>query len=753
MRTPRATIDFETRSAVNLKYTGSWRYSLDPTTQVLCLAYRLPHWPTGEVHIWHPAFPHLGLEESESSDRLVELIEWVGAGRPIEAHNAWFERGIWANIMVAHYGMPPIVPHAWRCSMAKASAHGLPRGLEEAVLALGLPLKKDMDGAKVMKKLMKPREPRKAEVLAWGRQHAPCQACKAKGKQKVGRAKAFTCPVCKGYGWWGAVPDMPLTYHETPEMFEALFAYCKQDVLSEEGLSEYLDDLPPQEQSLYLLDQIINERGIGLDRDGIEAALALIDEEQQGLNDELILITEGAVERATQRKRLISWFEEHGLQVDDTTAETLDDLLEHDGQSHVGWPTLAPEVRRAIEILRALGRSSTAKYVTMKEWQCEDGRAHGSMLYHGATTGRWSGAGIQPHNFPKGDVKLDMEEAWAVLKTRDREHIERTLGAGLMPILSSALRGAIVPTPGFEFYVADYAGIEARVVQWLAEDEEALAFFRTPGADPYCDMATTIFKRPIVPNKEKQPAERKVGKEAILGLGFQMGKSKFAERCAAAGIILPEDLFCEKCGEAQSTHDRVEGHRCEHPEPDTMTSAKVVAAYRAKFWRLVAMWKAQEEAAIEAVRNPRDVVISGRMTWFMDGKFLRCELPSGRALAYPLPSVRERALPWGGTRGALTYMGIDQRTRQWTRQWSYGGMLVENQTQAVARDLMADSLTRCEASGLYVPVLTVHDEVVAEAPTGKGDIHAFERLIAETPAWAEGLPVAAEGWKGPRYRK
>lgn len=682
----------------------------------------------------------------------MELIEWVGSGQLLEAHNAWFERGIWKHIMAPVYGMPDVRSEQWRCSMAKASAHGLPRGLEEAINALGLPLKKDVEGAKVMKKLMKPRTPKKAEQLAWGRAHAPCRACGAKGKQKVGRAKAFTCPVCKGYGWWGAIPDMPLTYHETAEMFDALFAYCKQDVLSEEGLSEYLDDLVPMEQNLYLLDQTINERGFGIDIEGVDAALTLIAGEQQGLNDELILLTEGQVERATQRQRLIRWFEENGVVVEDTTAETLDNMLEFDGK-HGRTPLPAP-VKRAIEILRALGRSSTAKFETMKEWRCADGRAHGGMLYHGATTGRWSGAGIQPHNFPKGDVKGDMGDFWLTIKTGDKAFIEETFGASLMAILSSALRGAIVPAEGHEFYVADYAGIEARVVQWLAEDDDALAFFRTPGADPYCDMATTIFGRPIIPNKEKQPPERKVGKEAILGLGFQMGASKFSERCAAAGIELPEDLYCGKCGKGLSKHDREEKHAFVFEvDEDTMTAAKVVAAYRTKFWRLAAMWKAQETAAIDAVRSPRDEVFQGRMLWYMDGKFLRCELPSGRTLAYPDPRIRDRDLPWGGSRPALTYMGIDQHTRQWTRQWSYGGMLVENQTQAVARDLMAYSLVLCEESGLYIPVLTVHDEVVAEAPTGKGDIHTFERLIARTPEWAEGLPVAAEGWAGPRYRK
>ncbi len=373
MNEPTACVDFETRSACSLKTSGSWRYSLDPTTEVLCLAYRLPYWAHERVELWHPAFPQLDIAEQDPDSLYLELFDWIEAGRPVEAHNAFFERGIWQNIMMPRYGWPQIQSGQWRCSAAKAAAHSLPRALDDACAALGLKIRKDPAGHKVMKKMSKPRKPRKAEREA-GVKHLL---------------------------WW-----------ESPELLNGLWDYCKQDVRAECALSAALPDLTEKESELYTLDQEINERGFRLDRSAIDTALRLIDMESRRLNTELGTVTKGVVTRATQRAQLLRWLHTQGVFLDNTQATTIDAILAGSGrEAFVEGPA-----RRALEILQALGKSSTAKYQAMQNWICPDDRVHGGLLFHGASTGRWTGQGVQPHNFPKGKVKgHSMEAVWDYL--------------------------------------------------------------------------------------------------------------------------------------------------------------------------------------------------------------------------------------------------------------------------------------------------------------------------------------------------
>lgn len=678
--TDRATIDYETRSACPIRKTGSWRYALDESTEILCLAYRLPSWEPGITGLWHPEFPSIGLPAHEDIDTLLELFEWVESGGLVEAHNAWFERGVWTNIFHPRYGAPLIQHEQWRCSAAKAAALSLPRSLEGAIEALRLPIAKDLDGEKVMKKITKPRKPRKKERELWVKEH-------------------------------GDTPH-PIVYHESKELFERLFAYCRQDVLAEEALSEAIPDLSPEETSVYLLDQAVNERGFQLDMGAVTTALTLIEQETVVLSRELVEITEGAVTKATQRKRIIDWaYGRHGVTLPDTTAETLDYFL---ASRDLCWP-----VRRVLEILQMLGRSSTAKYEAMTRWACPDARVRGGMLYHGASTGRWSGAGVQPHNFPKGKLKdWDMEDAWATLNLGDRELISSIYGSVMEP-LSQGLRGAIVASEGKQLFVADYAAIEARVLLWLARELEALDIFRR-GDDIYCEMASRIYNR-VITKKDKN--ERQLGKFAVLGLGYGMGAAKFVDTAATWGITVSEEF-----------------------------AKQIVTTYRETFSLVPVLWNDQEQGAIEAV-DSKDPVDCRFTTWQVDAPFLYCTLPSGRRLAYPFPEIHKRTMPWGEKRWGLTYMGVDGYSHKWKRQVTYGGMLVENITQAVSRDIMAEAMLRAEESGVYEPVLSVHDELVAEGDPDMGDIHDFERLVAECPIWAEGCPIAAEGFVADRYRK
>ncbi len=693
----RATIDFESRSAVSLRKCGSWRYSLDPSTEVLCLVFRLPYWKKGRTALWHPAYPLLGLKECElgEPELLPELFEWIKEGELIEAHNAWFERGLWTNIMVPRYGFPGIAHAQWRCSAATAAALSLPRALEIATIALRLKVHKDMEGSKVMKKMTKPRKPRKKEIAAW--------------KESFGSK------------------PLPRLYHESRPLLEALFAYCRKDVLAEECLSSRLPDLSQSEQELYLLDQKINERGFQLDREAVSTALFMISKEVVQLNKELVKLTGGKVQKATQRKQMMEWLSTQGLDLTDTQGATIDLYLSPECQT-----PLSKNARRGLELMRTLGRSSTAKFDTMKQWACQDWRVRGSLLWHGASTGRWSGQGVQPHNFVRGGIK-DMEEAWTVIKSKDRQaimeyvpdekdHPEAKMGE-VMRMLAEALRGAIISSEGKNLYVADFAGIEARCLLWLADDQKGLQIFHDD-RDIYMDMAGSIFGYPVT-DKKKQAYERALGKVAILGLGYQMGWSKFITTAWDLGKVkIDEEL-----------------------------SKQTVNAYRTKYAKVKQMWYDQEAAAIEAVQNKYKRVKCGKMVWVYEDIFLYCILPSGRRLAYCYPAIQEKLTSWGEKKPTLTFMAMDPKIHKWRRQTTYGGMIVENQTQAVARDFMAHGMVCAEETGKYQIVLSVHDELIGEGHPAWCSVQEFEQLMSTIPDWGEGCPVVAEGWAGKRYRK
>lgn len=720
-RTPRATVDFETRSACSLKAAGPWAYSIHPSTDILCLVWRLPYWEEGRTALWHPAFLACEVEERWDWEDIEELVQWIENGGLVEAHNVWFERCIWRNILSSRYGWPSVPLAQWRCSAAKASAHALPRGLDDAASALHLKVRKDADGHKVMMRVSKPR--------------------KALKKEKETAAKAGI-----------SLPD--ILWHEKTAEFEKLFAYCRQDVLVEEAVSHAMDDLSPSETQMFLMDGAINERGFQLDQGAVESALTLIASESVLLNKELSVVTNGYVDKATQRNNMKVWLDSEGLTLDDTQAATLDAVLLRSN--------LAPHVRRAVELMRALGRSSTAKYQAMANWAGVDWRVRGGLLYHGASTGRWSGAGVQPHNFPKGTAKKvgqkdgtpeDIDILWKAIKEGDRDYIIANY-TGIMEALSNGLRGAIVAGPGKTLFVADFASIEARVLLWLAGDDDALNIFRNH-EDIYCDMAAAIYGRPVTKADAK---ERGIGKIAILGLGYQMGASKFVDTCAKGGVTIIEDFYCDVCGHPDGRAHEKERHPfTTEDDPDQMTAVKVVTAYRAKYWRVKQCWTDQEAAAIAAVvyRKP---VKCGPVVWHyrdIPGRLpiLFCTLPSGRRLSYVEPRVKSTLMPWDKYKDVLSYMSVNPLTRQWTRQAVYGGLTVENIVQAIARDLMAYGMQQTEASGIYQLVLTVHDEMIAEAEDGKGDVKKFEALMATIPDWAEGCPVEAEGWAGKRYRK
>ncbi len=678
-------LDFETRSACDLKRCGAYQYSLDPTTRVMCLAWA---YDDGEIYLWHPAYPSLA---EHGRKELEILFAYVQKGEELHAHASFFERAIWTNWGVLE-GWPELDLRQLRCTAAQAASFALPRKLEEAVSALGLPFPKDMSGHRLMLKLSRPRKPRVTELRAVGL---------VKGQHEVYTTR-------HGYLW-----------HEKPEELTRLFAYCKQDVRAERALAGALRPLPEQELAVWRMDQEINWRGVQVDRAGVDKALALTGRINDEANTEMRDLTFGDVPSCSKRPSFKAWVNAEGVAIPDTQGTTIDEWLKNDLPDHV---------LRALALWKEVNRTSTKKYVAMDARVAHDSRVRDILRYHAASTGRWGGTGIQPQNFPRHSPK-DMGAAWRDILSLTLEELTAKYG-DVMDLLAGALRGAICAAPGKELVCADYAQIEARVLFWVAGEEKALQILHA-GHSIYKDMSGAIMAARGTPianpqGIEKGTLEYQLGKQSILALGYQQGWKTFITTCAGYGIKIDEDFAKE-----------------------------VVKLYRTTYAAVPRLWNAIEAAAIEATkRGPRaaDPVLCKNTAWAVRGRFLHCKLPGGRLLSYCDPEVIDAETPWGTPCEKLRFMGVDTYTHKWSRQYAYGGKLVDHVIQGTSRDLMAEAMLRCPGT-IYTPILTVHDEIVAEVPEGQGSVKEFEDLMATLPAWAERLPVVAEGWRGARYHK
>lgn len=733
----QATMDFETRSACDLKKHGSWVYSLHPTTEAMCLVYKLPG---QERKLWHMAHPQHLIGESPPP---YDLFAFILAGGLIEAQNAFFERVIWKNVMARRKGWPEINHIQWRCSAAKASAASLPRSLEGAAKAMKLPVEKDMQGHRLMLKMSKPRKPRKAEREEWKAEH-------------------------------GDEP-MPILWSEEEDDIYRLWEYCDRDVESEEMLSDSLPDLIPEELEIWQMDQWINERGAKFDIEMATCALKLAKKWKDVLNEELHQLT--GVSAGSKRAQVKEWLKENeDLELPDTAATTM--------EWYIGNVEMSGRARRVCEIVMEVNKTSTRKYQAMIDKAGEDWRVRDLLMYHGAGTGRWAGKGVQIHNFPARDLIVkDFEEAAAAIKSGDLEWC-RLLFGDIMKLLSHALRGAIIPEDGYDFMVADYSAIEARCVLWLAGDNKALDVFRS-GGDIYCDMATGIYGYPV--NKSDHASERQFGKQAILGLGYGMGYITFLLTCRKYGIYFSraevarimghenlakyeewvKDKFTiedRKPGEQNKRGKNIQARRNirrleeEREKPhevfhELALMKYVVDVYRDRYQDVKAMWYEQEEAAIAAVQKPGSRIPCGKVTWYVEDGWLNCELPSSRCIKYRDPEIKPVKTSWGEVKPALRYMSVDGVTRKWVRTATYGGKIVENITQAVARDIMANAMLVAYKGGKYLTIMSVHDELVSEVKKNEGSIDEFEALMSSLPAWAVGCPITAEADRLTRYKK
>lgn len=594
-------------------------------------------------------------------------------GKTIHAHNANFERLITKGVCVKKFGFPEIPEETWCCTAAMAAAAALPRSLDGAAKALGTTIQKDGAGKKDMLRLCKP-------VLK-------------KGKR------------------------VRITKDMEPDRYETTYRYCKNDVSTEREIYKKLPRLNEIEEKVYHMDARINDRGIPIDIEEVRAGIRLCDRFAERKNEELAILTDGSVKTATQSVALTEWLNEQGVDTDNVRKATVDELLDGD------LPDLARDV---LEIRRALGKSSVKKLQAMERWNSH-GHIRGTHLYHGASTGRFAGKGVQTQNFVRGygeDWVID-----SIIRGAVHMDLDEFLEVHGEPFdeISSCIRGFLKAPEGHQFLVCDFASIEARVLAWLAGETVLLNDFYA-GIDPYVSMAADIYGKP---NDAVTKSERMLGKIAILGLGYGMGGTKFKDTVAAWGGGEIEEEFAKD----------------------------VVKLYRERNENIKKFWYAQDRAFKQAIEHPGDIVGEGAVYWKYDAdeEFARVTLPSGRRLSYYQPQIKLCDPPWRNADGSIpdkieqtTIMTTDL-TRKWTRQKTYGGKLAENLTQAVARDLLVSAMNRVETNGLEV-VFHVHDELVVLAPDA-AEASELERLMKLKPAWATGCPVDAVAESMKRYRK
>jgi DNA polymerase len=655
-------VDKETRSPVDLKKEGLGRYVDHADTEIVCICFAIDDgpvltWFVGEV------FPQ-------------EVTEYLAGDGPIVAHNAIFEWAVWNYVGTVKYGFQPIPFTRFRCTQAQAYAMALPPSLEKAALALGIEHQKDMEGYRLMMKMCRPH---------------------------------------------GIKEDGHYIWLEEPAQLKRLAQYCAQDVIVEREIGKRTLPLSDSELALFHIDQMINWRGIKVDQLSIVCAMEVADTETEKLNQQLSLVTDGAVSATTQNVAFARWLQSRGIECDGVAKDDVVEILEREN--------VPEDVQLALRIRRDGAKSSVAKLSKMLTMVSKDGRIRGTMQYHGAqATGRWAGRGIQIHNFPRGkyEEKVTEEIFQHLHKYKHLNHFSH-LGQPL-EIISNVLRSFIIAEHGHRFIAVDFNAIESRILAWLAGEYTKLELFKR-GECPYIFLASNIYKVPYAEINKKDP-RRQLGKVGELACGFQGGVGAIQAMAKMFRMKL-KDAECEVIKD---------GFRSTHPAT-------------------VDFWYKLERSAIAAVRNPgkvyevRGPIVGGPVIAYKKaGSFLFCKLPSGRKISYPYPKIEPVKTPWGSTKDGLTYMGEDSVSRKWERQIGYGGLFAENVAQAVGRDCLAEAIKRCELKS-YPVVFHVHDEAVAEMPDGRGSLAEMEKIMSVVPSWAAGLPIVAEGFEAKRYRK
>ena len=490
--------------------------------------------------------------------------------------------------------------------------------------------------------------------------------------------------------------------HHAPDKWDKFREYCRRDVEAMRQIYRRLQSfpVPAWERKVWDLDTRINERGVLIDRELAEAAIDVDKAFKAEHTEEMHKLT--GLDNPNSVAQLKDWLEARGVNCDSLDKATIADLLKK---------ATDPITRRVLELRQLLGKTSTKKYEAMTAAACKDDRVRGSTQYYGAArTGRWAGRLVQVQNLPQNHLD-EIGKVRELVRARDLDTLE-LLYDSVPDVLSQLIRTALIAKPCHTFLVSDYAAIEARVIAWLAGEKWRMDVF-AEGGDIYCSSASQMFKVPV----EKHGVNghlRQKGKVAELACGY------------GGGVAALKAFGADKMG------------LTEEEMQDIVTQWRAASPSIPRFWREV------ERAAKWALENPGlgAKVPSCDVSYYKDKDALRCRLPSGRVLTY-----------WGArlTDGGIVFMGQNQTTRKWELTDTWGGKLVENIVQAVARDCLAVAMLRLDREG-YDIVFHVHDEIIAEAPEGSRWEDMAEIMGRPIP-WAPGLLLRGDGYETRFYMK
>lgn len=729
------TIDFETRSGANLGAVGAHKYAEHPLTRVLCLAVKVDD---EEPKLWLPPKVRRAISTLDGvmgwlikhviADE--ELIKLIKEAEHIEAHNMQFERAIWEAHMNPVLGIELPLEKCY-CSEAVAAMMALPRSLDLAAKAVGCIEEKDKEGSALMMKMCKPWPLLKAQIDELS-ETSFAGALNAKLYKRVYKdiqANDFLgSPLLEELFPGAGIKDF-YRWHETPEQLMRLAEYCMQDVNTEREFSKKTVPLPPQERKVWLLDTIMNERGIPIDMESVSRIVESLDKHKALSLEKFQELT--GLNSPKQTVKFLEWVKERGKELPNMQAATVDKALKEE---------LPEDVRTALELRKKLGKSSVDKFKTLLRSTCEDGRIRGTQRYHGGRTGRWSGKRFQPHNLIRKSVS-DPESFIDLISEADFDLMENFMGLDVYETASWCVRPMVKASSGNMLRSSDFSGVEARGLAWLSGSEKLLQAFRD-GKDVYVIEAAGIFGKP---ESEITSEERLPGKVVVLACGYQGHIGAFQSMAKNYGLNVPD----ERAGEIVKAWRK--------------NNIKIAGGYVRGKWK-DGLWQIMEKAALKAVKNPGVVysLMNGKIRFGSDTKSLKMRLPSGRFLYYAKPHIRYLDTSFQEAKETLCYWGVSsQKDRiiegnaRWGCLTTYGGKLTENAIQALCRDIYAEAILRLEANGFPV-IFGVHDEPVCEVETNEAyeRKEEFVKIITEAPEWAKGFPIDAdEGWIGPRYRK
>lgn len=539
-------------------------------------------------------------------------------------------------------------------------------------------------------------------------------------KQKLTTGKAlirYFCVPCKPTkANGGRTRNYP---HHDPEKWELFKTYNGQDVVAEMEIERRLSVFPVPDfvQKQWETDLLINARGVAVDMDFCAGALELGEIIRAQLTDEAVQLS--GLQNPNSVKQLARWLSaETGDDITTLRKETIKELLGRDNADHV---------QRMLEIRQELGKTSTKKYDAIEAAVCDDGRVRGLLQFYGANrTGRWAGRLVQVQNLPRTYTE-PLEFARELVKGRKLDAL-RTVYGSPNDTLSQLIRTAFVAAPGNVLIDADFSAIEARVISWLADEEWRLEVFRTHGKI-YEASASQMFGVPLERIKKGNPeySLRQRGKVAELALGYQGGVPAMRQMDTGKLLAdLPDEEIKDIVDKWRNTNPKIRN-----------------------------LWYSFNDAAIRVIQNGgslrvRCCTFARECDCIRGTTCMTISLPSGRKLYYVEPSVGENR--WGGP--SITYMGVNDKNK-WGRIETYGGKLVENVVQAIARDCLAQAIEHLEAAGLPV-VFHIHDEVVIDTAafdTNDAMLDKVVKIMSTPIPWAEGLPLGADGWVGAFFKK